>query len=170
MGRGFRHRRERERERRPADAGRGCRRAAGSRHQGRARRGLVGRGLAERAPVRAPSGRERHHQSGAATARAAAQAGWNVALLARSKETLADLAGDIGEQALEIRVGSVSRGLLPNQCDIVVLGERTLFVLSELGEIRWQKRLDFVPVALTLYPARREEEGESARESTSARA
>ena len=49
--------------------------------------------------------------------------------------------------------------MLPNQCDIVVLGERTLFVLSELGEIRWQKRLDFVPVALTLYPARREEEG-----------
>ena len=28
---------------------------------------------------------------GAATARAAAQAGWNVALLARSKNTLADL-------------------------------------------------------------------------------
>ena len=39
---------------------------------------------------------------GAATARAAAQAGWNVALLARSKDTLADLAGDIGEQALAL--------------------------------------------------------------------
>ncbi|WP_421991699.1 SDR family oxidoreductase [Qipengyuania sp.] len=39
---------------------------------------------------------------GAATARAAAAAGWNVALLARSKDKLEKLAGDIGEAALAL--------------------------------------------------------------------
>jgi len=37
---------------------------------------------------------------GAATARAAAKAGWNVGLFARSEDKLKDLARDIGEQAL----------------------------------------------------------------------
>ncbi len=39
---------------------------------------------------------------GAATARAAAAAGWNVGLLARSEDTLRDLATDIGEKALAL--------------------------------------------------------------------
>lgn len=39
---------------------------------------------------------------GAATARAAAKAGWNVALLARSEDKLADLAGEIGDAALAL--------------------------------------------------------------------
>ncbi|MBO6769438.1 MAG: SDR family oxidoreductase [Erythrobacter sp.] len=39
---------------------------------------------------------------GAATARAAAAAGWNVALLARSKDKLEKLAGEIGEAALAL--------------------------------------------------------------------
>ncbi|HBR38886.1 MAG TPA: short-chain dehydrogenase, partial [Sulfitobacter pontiacus] len=37
---------------------------------------------------------------GAATARAAAKAGWNVGLFARSEDKLKDLAGEIGDQAL----------------------------------------------------------------------
>lgn len=39
---------------------------------------------------------------GEATAREAAKAGWNVALLARSEDKLAKLAGDIGEAALAV--------------------------------------------------------------------
>lgn len=39
---------------------------------------------------------------GAATARAAAAKGWNVALLARSTETLSDMAGEIGDAALAL--------------------------------------------------------------------
>ncbi len=39
---------------------------------------------------------------GAATARAAAEAGWNVALLARSEDALEQLAGEIGERALAL--------------------------------------------------------------------
>ena len=37
---------------------------------------------------------------GAATARAAAKAGWNVGLFARSEDKLKDLAREIGDQAL----------------------------------------------------------------------
>lgn len=39
---------------------------------------------------------------GAATARAAAKAGWNVALLARSQDKLSDLAGELGDCALAL--------------------------------------------------------------------
>ena len=39
---------------------------------------------------------------GAATARAAAKAGWNVALLARSEDKLSELAGEIGDAALAV--------------------------------------------------------------------
>ena len=39
---------------------------------------------------------------GAATARAAAEAGWQVALLARSQDELDSLAGEIGERALAL--------------------------------------------------------------------
>lgn len=45
---------------------------------------------------------------GAATARAAVKAGWNVALMARSADKLADLAGELGEAAL-IVAGDVTR-------------------------------------------------------------
>jgi len=46
---------------------------------------------------------------GAATARIAAQNGWNVALLARSADKLERLAGDIGEAALAIPCDVTSR-------------------------------------------------------------
>jgi len=46
---------------------------------------------------------------GAATARAAAEAGWNVALVARSKDKLEKLASEIGEQALAIPCDATDR-------------------------------------------------------------
>ena len=47
---------------------------------------------------------------GAATARAASEAGWNVALLARSEDKLRDLAGEIGDNALAIPCDVTDRG------------------------------------------------------------
>lgn len=35
--------------------------------------------------------------------------------------------------------------------DIILLGERTLVVLSDQGRLRWQKRFDYQPVAFTIY-------------------
>lgn len=49
---------------------------------------------------------------GAATARAAAQAGWNVALLARSADALNDLAGEIGEAAFPLPCDVTDRAAL----------------------------------------------------------
>ena len=46
---------------------------------------------------------------GAATARAAAHAGWNVALVARSADKLAYLAGEIGEKALALPCDATDR-------------------------------------------------------------
>ncbi|MDN3645217.1 SDR family oxidoreductase [Pontixanthobacter aestiaquae] len=49
---------------------------------------------------------------GAATAKAAAKAGWNVALLARSADRLEALASDIGDAALPIECDVTDRGAL----------------------------------------------------------
>ena len=46
---------------------------------------------------------------GAATARAAAKAGWNVALAARSKDKLEKLAGEIGDTALAVPCDATDR-------------------------------------------------------------
>jgi hypothetical protein len=35
--------------------------------------------------------------------------------------------------------------------DIVVLAERTLFVISEAGHVKSQKKLDYLPTAVGLY-------------------
>ena len=49
---------------------------------------------------------------GAATARAAAKAGWNVVLLARSEDKLNELAAEIGEQALALPTDVTDRDQL----------------------------------------------------------
>ena len=54
---------------------------------------------------------------GAATARAAAAAGWNVALLARSKDKLDALAGEIGEKALPLPSDVTDRDELKQAID-----------------------------------------------------
>lgn len=35
--------------------------------------------------------------------------------------------------------------------DIILLGERTLVMLNSQGQMRWQKRFDYQPVAFTTY-------------------
>ena len=72
----------------------------------------------------------------------------------------------IGELALDIQVGKVlgsggSAGAMLGYAaagrdgygseDVVVLGEQTLFVLSDAGRIRMQRRLDYLPVCMHLY-------------------
>ena len=49
---------------------------------------------------------------GEATAREAVKAGWNVALLARSKDALTKLAGELGEQALALPCDATDRAAL----------------------------------------------------------
>jgi NADP-dependent 3-hydroxy acid dehydrogenase YdfG len=57
---------------------------------------------------------------GAATARAAAEAGWNVALLARSKDKLEELAGEIGKAALALPCDITDRDELGAAIDTTV--------------------------------------------------
>lgn len=57
---------------------------------------------------------------GAATARAAAAAGWNVALLARSEDKLNELAAEIGEAALAIPCDVTDRSALVDAVDRTV--------------------------------------------------
>mgnify|MGYP000052940256 CR=1 FL=1 len=57
---------------------------------------------------------------GAATARAAAEAGWQVALLARSQDELDSLAGEIGERALALPCDVTDRAALNAAVDRAV--------------------------------------------------
>lgn len=61
----------------------------------------------------------------------------------------------LGEAALDIRVARFSRLVGGNGQDVLVLSEHMLLALSEMGEIRTQIRLDFIPTALTVYQVRR---------------
>lgn len=58
----------------------------------------------------------------------------------------------IGETALDIRLGRLSSELRAQQVDIIVLGERTLFILHEsTGAICEQRRLAYHPSCVCLY-------------------
>eukprot|EP00658_Telonema_sp_P-2_P004199 TRINITY_DN11578_c0_g2_i1.p1 TRINITY_DN11578_c0_g2~~TRINITY_DN11578_c0_g2_i1.p1 ORF type:complete len:700 (-),score=174.65 TRINITY_DN11578_c0_g2_i1:246-2345(-) len=58
----------------------------------------------------------------------------------------------VGEAVVEIVLGRVTPNLPAGQQDIVVLGVRNLFFIKDGGTIRTIKRLDFYPVAMSLYP------------------
>lgn len=60
----------------------------------------------------------------------------------------------IGEPALEVSVARLTPSLAQGQVDIVILGERTLFAMSETGQLRLQMRLEYPPQALTAFPLR----------------
>lgn len=68
------------------------------------------------------------------------------------KAVRADWTANVGEQALELRVGRFTRSLAAGQVEILVLGERTLFVLRETGAVRSQKRFDYHPSCMVTYP------------------
>lgn len=52
--------------------------------------------------------------------------------------------GEMGKQIAIIETDFVTPS-------IVVLGERNLFVLTESGELRFMKKLDYDPVCMTVY-------------------
>src|SRR3954452_16142645 len=58
---------------------------------------------------------------GAATARHAVEAGWRVALAARSEDKLADLVGELGEQTAVAR-----------RCDVTEFSDQEAFVAAAL--------------------------------------
>lgn len=50
------------------------------------------------------------------------------------------------------RVGSARPNSALSKLDIIVMAERTLFILSENGHIKLQKKLDYLPTACHLFP------------------
>uniref|UniRef100_A0A7S1IUQ3 PTHB1 N-terminal domain-containing protein n=2 Tax=Eutreptiella gymnastica TaxID=73025 RepID=A0A7S1IUQ3_9EUGL len=67
------------------------------------------------------------------------------------KKIQVDWSLNVGEDVVDIRVAKFSRGSSNNQPDIIVLGERTVFIIKEQGQIRQQKRLDYFASCLTPY-------------------
>jgi len=67
------------------------------------------------------------------------------------KKIQADWTVNVGEDIVDIRVASTGRGPAAGQQDVVVLGERTLFLLKEQGGIKQQKRLDYFSSCLCPY-------------------
>eukprot|EP00697_Spironema_sp_BW2_P009574 gnl/Spiro4/24528_TR12162_c0_g1_i1.p1 gnl/Spiro4/24528_TR12162_c0_g1~~gnl/Spiro4/24528_TR12162_c0_g1_i1.p1 ORF type:complete len:855 (-),score=185.48 gnl/Spiro4/24528_TR12162_c0_g1_i1:75-2639(-) len=65
------------------------------------------------------------------------------------KKVAVDWALNIGEQALSIFIGRFT-GPAP---DIIVLGEHTLFCLSEIGQLRYQRRLGYDPSCAHAFPS-----------------
>ena len=62
-----------------------------------------------------------------------------------------DWAANLGERISELRVLKFSRSLASGQVDIMALGEHTIFMLTETGTIRMQKRVDYNPACVTSY-------------------
>jgi Bardet-Biedl syndrome 9 protein len=58
---------------------------------------------------------------------------------------------NIGEDAIDVIVTSITPGLGKNECDIVVIGEHTIFCLKDDGEMRWNRRVDYSPSCLHAY-------------------
>ncbi|CUI14745.1 Hypothetical protein, putative [Bodo saltans] len=58
---------------------------------------------------------------------------------------------NIGEDILQIEPCRFSQGLQNSQVDIIVLCERTLFVIKESGEMKFQKRLDAPSMCCATY-------------------
>lgn len=58
----------------------------------------------------------------------------------------------LGEGAIDIKCCRFSRGLKKVLNDVVVLGERTLFVISSDGESKLQKKLEYPPACLAVCP------------------
>ncbi|GFH06304.1 uncharacterized protein HaLaN_00911, partial [Haematococcus lacustris] len=70
------------------------------------------------------------------------------------KRVTADWKVILGESAVDLCCGRLSKGLQAYQADIVVLCEHHVFVVSSTtGAIIFQKRLEYHPACCTTYPA-----------------
>mmetsp|Transcript_22638 Transcript_22638/g.70294 ORF Transcript_22638/g.70294 Transcript_22638/m.70294 type:complete len:843 (+) Transcript_22638:343-2871(+) len=77
--------------------------------------------------------------------------------LTLTKKVQVDWSINLGEPALEIHAARFTRVLTSTQTDVMVLGERHVFALSEMGTIRMQMRLDYSPMSMLPYRARAED-------------
>jgi len=66
------------------------------------------------------------------------------------KKVQVDWSTNIGEHAIHIQVARFSRSLPPNQQEILVVGERTVFTVKENGGIRLQKRFSEYQISAAL--------------------
>lgn len=78
---------------------------------------------------------------------------------AGGKRVQASWEGNVGEHVLDIKVGRWTSSLGANQVDILVLGEHTLFCLTDSGEIRTQKRLEYNPQTICPFPRSYDRDG-----------
>ncbi|CAM9743902.1 unnamed protein product [Chrysoparadoxa australica] len=67
------------------------------------------------------------------------------------KPAQVDWSTKLGEPVLDILVSRFSRSLGPNNVDIVVVTDQSLFTLREQGSLRLQKRLSYSPSAVCRY-------------------
>eukprot|EP00744_Colponema_vietnamica_P002268 GILI01003593.1.p1 GENE.GILI01003593.1~~GILI01003593.1.p1 ORF type:complete len:697 (-),score=132.68 GILI01003593.1:484-2574(-) len=83
----------------------------------------------------------------------------------QGKRIQVDWSLNLGEHALEIRVGKFSRSLTASRVDIIVLGEHSVFCVKEQGGLRLQKRLDFHPSCCWPYTLASEAENSGANQN-----
>lgn len=69
----------------------------------------------------------------------------------QGRKVVPDWSFNLGEETVDIQVCRLTRTLLNNQVDIVVLCERTLYVLRDTGDLRYSKRLDVPPSSVCAY-------------------
>ena len=72
---------------------------------------------------------------------------------------------NIGEHAFDIFVARYSRNLSPGTSDILVLGEHSMFCITERGKIRMQKRLDYHVAACRTFARGAGKDGQQASEN-----
>eukprot|EP01012_Entosiphon_sulcatum_P026014 TRINITY_DN3140_c0_g1_i1.p1 TRINITY_DN3140_c0_g1~~TRINITY_DN3140_c0_g1_i1.p1 ORF type:complete len:869 (-),score=169.44 TRINITY_DN3140_c0_g1_i1:72-2678(-) len=70
------------------------------------------------------------------------------------KRLQVDWAVDVGEDVIDIRVAKFQKNSSEGQTDIIVLGERTLFCISDQGTVTMQKRLDYFSACVLPYVVR----------------
>jgi len=71
--------------------------------------------------------------------------------LTAGKKLQADWTFITGETVLDIKVVRMSKGITDQQADIVILGEHNVYLMSEQGQVRLQKRLDYPPASICCY-------------------
>eukprot|EP00736_Rhodelphis_marinus_P008702 Rmarinus@m.17603 len=73
------------------------------------------------------------------------------------KKVQSDWTVNFGDQVIDIKIGRFGRPANGPR-DIIVLGEHGLMTISDQGSVRIQKRLDFHPISMSVYPANGNEE------------
>jgi len=57
----------------------------------------------------------------------------------------------LGEHAIGLQFGRISKSLSPGQLDLVIVSQRHITCLKDNGQVRAQKRLDYAPACFTLF-------------------